>query len=82
LQPTANGQSNVPFRFLLLTKAAPDYRHCGLVAPAHFSKGLGTRKKRLKHDEASMAVGGARGGTEGRRESDVQADAPAWLVAS
>jgi hypothetical protein len=59
LAATANGQSNVPFRLLLLTKAAPDYRHCGLVAPAHFSKGLETREKRLKLDEASVAVGRA-----------------------
>lgn len=61
LAATANGQSNVPFRLLLLTKAAPNYRHCGLVAPAHFSKGLKTREKRLKLDEASVAVGRARG---------------------
>ena len=45
-----------------LPKTPPDYRHCGLVAPALFSKRINTREKRLskiKLDEASVAVGRA-----------------------
>jgi hypothetical protein len=41
----------------LLTKATPDYRRCGMAAPALVSMGLETREKEVK---ASRGVGGGR----------------------
>jgi hypothetical protein len=57
---TANGQWTVLLRtcgLFLLTKATPDYRRCGMAAPALVSMGLETREKEVK---ASRGVGGGR----------------------
>lgn len=61
LAATSNGPIQRAVRgVLLLTQAAPDHRHCGMASPALFSKGVETRKKRLKLDEASVAGGSPR----------------------